>query len=299
MITHVKEIIEKNKQWLKNPHSELSFMKMSTPASGREVHQGKVLIFVFEKGQKYPTICVKTTRTHLGAEIIKRNFENLKAITAGVEGTEFADMFSKPLYFHDDGSIAFLIETVCPGEMFSSQEKSIGFVFEKYCAWQEEIARTSERMLRVLDLDKIVSDFTAVLPVTSEAKEEIKKYYKKYTLDPKTVLPELVQHGDMTPDNVLVSGDSLYLIDYDFVGLSTVPGFDLFHFISKSKHGAHYFRELCEHYFPKYFERVGATVTDYEPILFIYYIQESLRKGVGGKNGKEIIDNFEYLLQRS
>lgn len=235
MINILTEIIKKNPNWLTCPGSELSFMKVSTPASGKELNRGKVLIFVFEKNEIFPTLCVKTARTYSGGEIIKLNFSHLQLLTDSLVNTAHKDLFAKPLHIYDDNKIIFSIESACQGEMFSSQNKSIASVFEKYTQWQESLTNSTARTLRIQDLNKIATDFIDALLCSEETKTELSNYYKSFALDPETELPELLQHGDMTPDNVLVNGENIHIVDYDYVGLSRIPGFDLFHFFSKAR----------------------------------------------------------------
>lgn len=235
MITILTKLIKEHPEWLRVRESKLSFMKTSTPASGTKVDQSKVLIFIFEEGEKWPTLCVKTTRTYAAGEDIRRNHSHLKLLKEGVQGSNYAEMFAEPLYLYDDGKIVFCIESVCPGTRFSASNQDVGPVIEKYIAWQSYLASTSKK---------------------------------------------LIQHGDMTPDNVLVSGEDVYLIDYDYAGVSTLAGFDLYNFLSKMKLSPETLRLNCEKYFPLYFKSIEAEVLPYESLLPLYCQEEAKRKGV-------------------
>ena len=104
----------------------------------------------------------------------------------------------------------------------------------------------------------------------------------------------------MTPDNVIVSGDDIYLIDYDCVGTNMLPGFDLLNFILKSKYQADPIHPVCEHYLSAYFENIGAITGSLDSFLFVYHLQETKRKKPTGQgsNADEIIRGFEILLER-
>lgn len=307
MITFFSQLIQEHPEWLvsKNKKSTLSFMKLSTPTSGTKPDDGKVLIFVFEDRQKIPTLCIKTTRTYEAGSVIRRNYENLKTLTertAAVAPKKVADLFARPLYLHDDGVLIFCIESVCFGEKFSSQNQNYELVIEKYRAWQSALAqKNTQNSIEIRDaqaIQKLALDTVQSLGLAESQVTVLMEYFHAKQLDSDTKLPILIQHGDMTPDNVLVSGNTMYLVDYDYVHVSTLPGYDLFHFLSKSKvFGT--FRANCDHYFPLYYKSIGAQVQSFEAILFLYHLQESFRKGCIGKTGKEIIADFESLLKRS
>lgn len=237
MIPLLTSVIRAHPQWLRRADAPLSFLKVSTPSSGKEGDKGKVILFVFEDGEKMPTLCVKTVRTYAHAEIIRRNHANLNLLHEGSS----ADLFARPLHLHDDGEMIFCIESVCRGAAFLGSPREVALVVEKYCAWQEQLARTAQ-------------------------------------IDPATRLPILVQHGDLTPDNVLISSSHVHFIDYDYVGVSTLPGFDLFMFLSKLKPHGESLRALCERHFPLYFTCIGLEVTSYELLIPMYRLQELKRK---------------------
>jgi thiamine kinase-like enzyme len=125
-------------------------------------------------------------------------------------------------------------------------------------------------------------------------------YYSQLNFDSNIRLPRIVQHGDMTPDNVLVSGKNVYLIDYDYVGFTRLPGFDLFNFLVKLKSQKNFFPNNYEQYFWKYFKAIGAKVEVDEGLLFVYYLLEINRKNHQGKkkNSQEIIENFSTLISK-
>ena len=82
----------------------------------------------------------------------------------------------------------------------------------------------------------------------------------------------------MTPDNVLVYRDRVYLIDYDYAGVSTLAGFDLLNFISKMKISPETRQAYYEQYFPRYFQSIGAQVDSYKSLLSLYHDEEVVRK---------------------
>ncbi|HLP44006.1 MAG TPA: hypothetical protein VK145_01890 [Candidatus Nanoarchaeia archaeon] len=293
MIQVIKEIIQKNKQWLDNPESELSFLKMNTPASGTLPHAGKVLIFVFEKGKKTPTLCIKTTRTYEAGETIKKNYENLVTLS---QFSNEAITTAKPLLLFDNKEVVLSFESVCPGTKFSSGITSVDTVLGAYILWQKDLK--SSKVLFAPDLNTVTLQTISALGLPNESEEALIRKYDSLGEDSKFSLPELIQHGDMTPDNVLVDGAKVYLVDYDYVGLSKVPGFDIFHFLSKTVKQTGEFKSYCELYLHKYFDAIGGNVQNIDKLLFTYHMQESLRKGTGTKNGNEIVSDFESLIMK-
>ena len=237
MITQIKQIIGEHPEWLRSPESSLSFLKASTPASGagKWTEKGKVLLFVFEEGERLPTLCIKTVRVYSAGDVIRCNYDNLQLLRDGVVGSTYIQMFAKPLYLYNDGDLVFSIETICPGTKFSQDARSVELVVEKYIAWQSHLAKKTKKF-------------------------------------------RILQQGDMTPDNVLVSGQNVYLVDYDYVGTSYLPGFDLFNFLSKIKLSPEALHTYYEQYFPRYFKAIGAQVKSYSDLFPLYNIEESKRK---------------------
>jgi len=309
MISFLTQVIQEHPEWLRSPGTSLSFMKFSTPASGKGVgvgaDKGKVLLFVFENRELLPTLCVKTTRTYSAGDVIRRNHQNLKTLQEGVHGSEYAQMFTMPLYLHDeggpdDGDLVFSIESVVPGVMFSAEPRGVEPVVERYGAWQSYLAQKALEVLHKEDIENLAYDLINTLGLSEVSTNLLKNFFQKLPLDLNVKLPVLIQHGDMTPDNVLVSGRNVYLIDYDYVGVSQLPGFDLFHFLSKSKFGTRSFRSNCEKYFPPYFQSIGAKIELYDSLFFIYYLQEIRRKKYieDGERGDGILANFKALMDR-
>lgn len=285
MISILKKVIRDHPEWLHSSGAELSFLKLSTPSSGAKLHKGKVLIFVFEEGRELPTLCVKTSRTQADGEEIRRNYKNLKTLSGS--------MFANALYLHDDGKHIFSIETVCPGHKFKVGADNVDLVVDAYCSWQTALLHDVKKSFNPEDLKTTTFNAIDLVEVPDDTKDGLKHYYETLAQEIEVHLPELIQHGDVTPDNVLVHKGHIFFIDYDYVGFSNVPGFDLFHFLMKSK-------SFDERYFKLYFEKIGAHISSYKALFFLFYIQESVRKGTGNKKTTDtLIKDFESLTQRS
>ena len=92
-------------------------------------------------------------------------------------------------------------------------------------------------------------------------------------------MPRLIQLGDLSEDNVLVSKNGFSIIDYDFVGVTDIPGFDLYGLFNR--YSASRTKELCSKYLPGYFRSIGVSSDDgaHNGMLFLYFLVEcALRK---------------------
>lgn len=305
MISILKQIIRENPNWLRRSGSDLSFMKMSTSEPEHGTGESKILLFGFEAGEKQPTVCVKTVRTYSAREVIKRNHDNLQLLVDGVRGSEHIGMFARPLYLYDQNNLVFSVESVCDGIRLSQAKKNINMVIDKYIAWQAHLAASPEKLLSFDDLADLANDAIKSLGLSENSALVLQTYYRELALDSNISLPVLIQHGDLTLDNILISGEQIYLIDYDHVGVSKLPGFDLFNLFFKfADRLGESLSVNCERYLPQYFRSIGARIAPgaYASILFIHYLQERQRKmhlrAYGEKSGEEIVSNFRSLVNK-
>ncbi|MFM2357473.1 MAG: hypothetical protein RJA61_210 [Candidatus Parcubacteria bacterium] len=299
MIHKIIEIVRNDSKLFGLRGGKLSFMKMSTPSSGRELGD-KVLIFIFENGATQPILCVKTTRSYKTGETIRFNFENLKRLKKSVEGYKHANIFASPLYLYDDGEFIFSIESVCDGVKLSGRMTHVDFVLREYSLWQAYLSQNSESYWTKDDVVRFASETLASLSLPDKSFSVIKKYLENFAIDSGIKLPRILQHGDMTPDNVLISKSSISLVDYDYVSDKALPGSDLFNFIFKLKKNNKDSRIMCERYIRSYFKEINAHVKDYEIILFISYLQEYKRKRyvANQESGEYIISGFKDMIGR-
>lgn len=280
MIFQLTKIIREHPEWLRSPAASLSFLKFSTPSSGsgRGTDRDKVIIFVFESGQATPTICAKTVRNYTAGAVIRQNYDNLQLLEAGIKGGEFASPFASPLYLYDDGELIFCVESICPGVRFSVQTRHLDLVVETYRRWQSHLARTAQSFLTTSTLKEFARERIISLKLPPATENVLFDRLQQLPFEADERLPLLVQHGDLTPDNVLVSGTDVCFVDYDYVGASSLAGFDLFQLLSKSKYRPELFRQYRDRHFPTYFESVGATIRSYDTVFFLYQLEECQRK---------------------
>ncbi|MBI5138656.1 MAG: hypothetical protein HZA95_02565 [Candidatus Vogelbacteria bacterium] len=300
MINLVRRIISGHPEWTSNLNAPLSVMKMSTPTSGRSLDKGKVLLFVFEPGLKVPTWCVKTTRSYDEAELIRRNYRNLSLLRAGVDNSALSDLFAKPLFLYDNKETIFCIESVCRGQIPSVNQGVLDLVLNAYEDWQVHLLSNSNsnKLWLVEDLRSLIKDTVSSFNHEDMETKKIIEYYDTLLKGDNVMLPALTQHGDLTPNNVLLSGDHVSIIDYDFIGISTLPGYDIFNFILKFHCYDVSFRAICERYLRRYFEKIGVKIVSLDVLFFAYYILEIKRKdcNIYKKSFEELIAGFNSLM---
>lgn len=299
MIDIITNVIRQHPEWLATSEPKLSWLKVSTPSSGAAGKIGKVLLLVFEAGVSQPTLCVKTVRAYSDKELIIRNYHNLEGVYANIKDTKFREMFARPLELYDDGAAIFSIESACIGVMPVTQEQ-LGVVLEHYTAWQTHLASQAKQVLDREDLSAMINAVLGSLDLPHDVEKVVRDYVEAHPISSQIQIPKLLQHGDLTPDNVLVSGNQVFLLDYDYVGEHYLAGFDIFNFLAKIvlNNGTPY--DKCQRYLSRYFQQIGATIEVHEGLLFIYYLQELARKKnkAVGKTSEELINQFTALLHR-
>jgi len=289
-----KTIVDKLPDLVDGAGGPLSFLKYSTPTSGKSLND-KVIFFVFKPREKVPFLCVKTVRSYDAKETIVRNFDNLKKINTLTASSPYFDLFAQALYLHDDGENIFSIETICPGKRIKLNKKKLSFVVAEYIGFQEYLAKNSSES--VSDIKDFVKEIISKSKLKELDQQKLLQFTETLPLD-NVKLPRLIQHGDVTEDNILLSKKRLCIIDYDFVGVTDLPGFDLFGLFSRFNQSE--VKELCYKYFPKYFSRIDVDVESnkYKGLLFLYFlIERILRKPhpLENESAEKIISDFKDM----
>jgi len=270
----------------------LSFLKYSTPDSGRSLTD-KLVLMGFQPSAALPSVVIKTVRHYAAKQNIVRGFDNLKCLHALTKGSAFEGLFAKPLHLYDDGECVFSAETACTGERVRLTHESLERLVKQFSEFQAHAAELPLRGLHELSI-LILRD----CGVSSEGKGELLRFFD--SLPPSSLkLPRVLQLGDLTEDNVLMSDESFQIVDYDRVGEIDLPGFDLmgllYRFDTKDV------RRLCEKYLPAYLEKIGAEGRGLDRLMFLYYVAErTVRKPYRqGVSAEDIISGFSKLFQRS
>lgn len=276
----------------------LCYLKFSTVTSGSRLND-KVIFLVFKNSESLPFLCLKTVRNYESREVISRNFNNLKKLNELTLGSPYDHMFSQAVYLHDDGENIFSIETACPGKRVKLDNENLKIIVSEYTGFQQHVAKRSGDS--IIDMAKFAKETIIHSGLKERDQEELLNFLKSFSLDG-FWLPRVIQHGDVTEDNILLSKDRLCVIDYDFVDDIDIPGFDLFGLFRR--YNQHEVKALCNKYLPEYFTKIGADVdaTRYGGLLFLYYFMERIlkkRHSLEDLSAKLIISDFNKRIAQT
>ena len=272
-----------------------SYLKFSTVTSGSGLND-KVIFLIFKNRAPLPFLCLKTVRNYGAKQAILRNFDNLKKLNAITRESPHARLFAEALCLYDDGENIFSIETACFGEKLSLGRKTLKTVVMEYISFQEYLAKQGNSLTR--DMGQLTKETLIKSGLSGSVQDKLLKYIAQFpSADIK--LPRIIQHGDLTLDNLLWSKSGLCIIDYDYVGNSDLPGFDLFSLFHRFNRSN--LVELCREYFPFYFKKIGGEFRgdDYRGLLLLYRLIEYSQSGspnCGSASFEEIISDFENLF---
>lgn len=289
-----KTIKEHSTEYLNENVFPLNYLKFSTVASGSGLND-KVIFLVFKNRSSVPFLCLKTVRNYEAKEAISRNFNNLKKLNALTVGSPYARLFARALYLYDDGENIFSIETACLGKRVNLNQERLKAVVEDYIGFQEYLAKQGGDSMR--DMKQLTKE-TVIKSGLNESDQHKLLAYITQLPPSNTRLPRLIQHGDLTIDNLLFSKSGLRIIDYDYVGSSDIPGFDLFGLFHRFNQADSL--KLCREYFPTYFEKIGGKFLDdnYRGLVFLYHLIEHTQGKTHNSRDtspEQIILDFERL----
>ncbi len=192
----------------------------------------------------------------------------------------------------------FSVETACHGSSLGRDVSNLRTVVESYGAFQvyaAKVAGQGESALR--NLQQMANETVTNSGLNQSDQQKILGYF--VTLPSADInLPRIVQHGDVTPDNVLLSEAGVSIVDYDDVGNTDIPGFDLFSLFRRFSRDV--FSGLIKEYFPAYFQSIGGTfdIENYRRLLFLYHFIEHTQKKAHNFEvvfAERIISDFEQL----
>ena len=290
MIQLIGRVIRERLPVLIDSGFDFRFLKFSTPTSGSTLND-KIIFLVFMKNSEYPFLCVKTVRHYGAREVIVKNLHNLQKLNQLTENSEYYDMFAKAMYLYDDGQDIFSIESACIGDRLSFAKNNLDLAIECYTALQFYLK--SKEAINNLEL--FGNNLIAECGFAGIERQRLVNYFESLILDRKLSLPKIIQHGDFTMDNILFSKGKIRVIDYDYVGVSDLPGFDLFSLLFR--YSQERFGKIYKEYFSGYFEKIGINARNYDGLIFLFYLTELLKKrGALGNTAEEIINRFKKLL---
>lgn len=292
MIPRIRDVIyEKLPKYAEVAHT-LSFLKYSTPNSGKSLND-KVIFLVFKQGSEEPFLCVKTVRQYGARNVIVRNYNTLQKLNSLTTGSPHGNLFATPLYLYDDGEQVFSIETACRGRKMKFDARTLQKVVEIYTDFNSYVAKN----IPCVELGQFADELISTSGLQASDQAVLREFIKTFS-HLSVTLPRIIQHGDLTEDNVLIANDHIAIIDCDFTGITDMPGFDLFGLFFR--HDRKHVRELCKTYLPVYFERIGSTLPTegYETLYFLWYLIERIRKSAveQGQSAAKLISDFQHLF---
>ena len=252
--------------------AKLATLKYSTPSSGRK-STDKVIFLVFKNDEIEPFVCAKTVRSYAGKDAILKSFNNLKKLNELVLGSEHERLFAKALYLYGDGEHIFSLESACQGERKRLSRNELENAAKKYSAFQSFLVKKNTEVIDVGEYAK------ELIPWVSLSQNDKDALIERFENIMGLALPRVLQHGDVTEDNMLISKTEPSLVDCDYVGLTDVPGFDLFCLFYR--HDKREARSLFREYLPSYFSGLGVSVSEdkLDSLALLYYFMEkALRK---------------------
>lgn len=265
-----------------------SFLKFCTPASGATL-EDKVIFLVFHTGVKTPFLCVKTVRNYDAHGVIIKNFENLQMLSTLARSASCRGIFAEPLFLYDDGETVFSVERSCAGRR--AKFSDLGMIVAEYGTYHSAFAKRSQEKVRIAT---IAEELIANSMLSDAEREKLRRYLG--SLPPTPDLPKIVEHGDLTLDNILIDDHNIHVIDYDYARISALPGYDLFCLLFKVLKRD--FAAMHRRFFNEYFSRIGVVVHDMRGIIFTSYLTELIAKKpqlLVGTNAENIIRDVEAL----
>lgn len=276
----------------------LSYLKFSTVTSGSGLND-KIIFLVFKKSACTPFLCLKTVRNYGAKQAVIRNFHNLQKLNKLTVGSSHKHLFASAVCLHDDGENVFSVETACQGDRIGRDKNKLAVAILDYIVFHEYLAKKNENSLR--NMRQMADETVTKSGLNGADQQKILEYFEKLPTA-NAMLPRIVQHGDLTPDNILLSKDGLCIVDYDDVGNTDIPGFDLFNLFRRFSPTD--FWRLYREYFPVYFRKIGGTfdIDNYRGVLFLYNVIEYVQKKSHNHeeiSGEKIISGFERLYPKT
>lgn len=290
MISEINKIIyRKLSSEFDLPESGLDFLKYNTPISGSGIGT-KLLFFVFKPGYKAPILTIKTIRNSRDYDVITRGYDKLVKLNDLVNNSEFQDLFPKPLLINEDAENHFSVETFKLGRKATFKD-DFEKIWNKYISLSKYLKSKSKSNF-ILNAEygrKIINQLEGDRPTLDSLEKYLDKLWQARDIE----LPVIPQHGDLTIDNILILGDNISIVDCDIFGDIFIPGFDIFHLLSRNK--SKNIKDLIK----KYFDEVDIKCDFMNGLFFIFFLHGLLIKKdyiLKGESGESIIKKFESIV---
>lgn len=228
MIDFLKNYISKNySDWLREPKGRLDFLKLQAGESWRNP---KVSFLIFEN--KKPICFVKTVRDAQYNFLIENGFINFKKAYDLLKTSSLAESISIPFLIDEYQGVKFSIESTAKGPRLSScdNRKSLKKVLKWLIEFQSFAKETAALDVPVeIYFKDILKKFLETFQIKEQEFASFlqTKLAKHLNNCPVEKITPIFQHGDFTPDNIILKDENLFVIDWDNYGKIDLPAFDL------------------------------------------------------------------------
>jgi hypothetical protein len=285
-----KLILDNWEDWAGGEKPEhLDFLKIH---AGSAIRNKKVGFFVFS-GDK-PIIFAKTVREKEYNQIIEDGFRRLKEIFE-ILGE---DSVPRPIFLGEFEGISFSVETAIVGKQFHSM-KTDGDL-RKFWGWFKKFQRlmmkrgSSNRAFKDY-LSDLIDKFLSLYELNPELTGLIKDSGENIIKNTGNLnLLSIIQHGDLTSDNVIYGDGRIRIIDWDNFSKIDLPMFDLLVFLQRWSGIRNIdfidkYRGLIEDYLKEF--NIDRRLL--KGLVFSYFLLDFMRK-------KETLTDYdkEYLEER-
>jgi hypothetical protein len=267
---------------------KLIFFKYSTHISGFGLGN-KIIFFVFSGYSSSPFCVVKTIRTYRDADVIRKGYKCLKLLNSLTSDSVFSRMFPEALLFFDDGFEIWSVESVCIGRQANSED--IEYILKEYISLSKHLAKGTKSEL-IINTDygnRIIDNLSG----SKEAISELRNYLAGIWGEVEIKMPSIAQHGDLTIDNILIQDGNIKIIDCDTFNTINIPGFDVFHLLTRSKIPEQKNGLIA------YFQSLNVNLIPDRKIFFIYFLHElQIKKDyiLIGSDINLIVRKFENMV---
>jgi hypothetical protein len=221
-----KIILENFEKWFSvadgGKPAALDFVKIQASEAWRNP---KISFIVFA-GAK-PVCVVKTVRDKNDNAAIDQCWTALSSASRLLAGTELALSVPRPLFFGEHESRKFYIEDFIGGQRLSDGKEAD---FQSAWQWLGKFyflaGKTAVNVPAKKYFEDMITDFISSFKVGEEFENFLRQELAVRLGDEEKVISVFPQHGDLTPDNIIMRDRLTQAIDWDNYGKITLPGFD-------------------------------------------------------------------------
>lgn len=224
--------------------NKLSFFKR---VGGDLSSGGKAIFEILGPDHPKPLWVAKAARSPKGSPALKREYQRLVALQERVP-SDLANTIPRPIAFVERPTGSISLETALPGEKVSRILREHGQAdpwssWENHCRlaldWYMQFSRQEPRHSRILDESWWQTKIIEPLESCEGFLRDLSPYWGTVseaihgapTLLSNRSYGDILPHGDFTPTNLVIQGESIGVFDWSPEDLELPPACDLFHFM--------------------------------------------------------------------